>query len=155
MKQTQQGFTLIELMIAVAIVGIISAIAYPGYQDSVRKSHRAQAEADLVSLANAMERHFTESNSYCDAGGAGGANNCGVAGTNDTGSPTIFSATSPSSGGTAVYNLTITAVTANSFSVQAAPTGAQTKDKCGTLTLTSVGVRGQAAGASSSECWKS
>ncbi|MFI3186333.1 MAG: prepilin-type N-terminal cleavage/methylation domain-containing protein, partial [Methylococcaceae bacterium] len=59
MKQSQAGFTLIELMVTVAIVGILAAIAYPSYQDSVRKSRRADASGALLGLANAMERHFT------------------------------------------------------------------------------------------------
>jgi len=89
MKQLQQnGFTLIELMIALAIVGILAAIAYPSYQDSVMKSLRTDATGALLGLANAMERHFTETNSYLGAGTDAG----------NTGIPTIFSATSQSMG---------------------------------------------------------
>lgn len=150
-----QGFTLVELMIAVAIVGILAAIALPGYQESVMKSHRADAEADLMSLANAMERHFTEVGTYCNAGGAGGADSCGDGGANDTGSPSVFQATSPSQGGTAAYNLSITGATATTFALSATPTGAQTGDRCGTLTLTNTGVRGISGTATLNECWKS
>ena len=67
-----KGFTLIELMIAVAIVGILAGIAYPSYQDSVRKSRRADAKGALLGFANAMERYFTENNSYLGAGAGGG-----------------------------------------------------------------------------------
>ena len=66
MKHTQPGFTLIELMITVAIVGILASIAYPSYQDSVMKSRRADVKGVLLGLTNAMERRFTETNSYCD-----------------------------------------------------------------------------------------
>jgi len=55
----QKGVTLMELMIVVAIIGIIAAVAYPSYQEFVMKSRRADAQAALVSFAGAMERHFT------------------------------------------------------------------------------------------------
>ena len=50
------GFTLIELMIVVAVVAILVAIAYPSYQEQIRKSRRAQAKADLVEYAGLAER---------------------------------------------------------------------------------------------------
>ena len=59
-----RGFTLMELMIVVAIIGILAGIAYPTYQDSVRKSRRADAEAVLLELAQWMERFYTENNRY-------------------------------------------------------------------------------------------
>lgn len=143
MKQRQNGFTLVELMIAVAIVGILAGIAYPSYQDSTMKSRRADAKGALLGLANAMERHFTETNSYLGAGTTSG----------NTGSPTIFSATSPIGGGTAYYNLTINAVTASTYTLYAAPTGAQANDRCGTLSLTQTGVKGVSTSVAVAECW--
>jgi len=65
MKQrTSQGFTLIELMVVVAVVGILSAIAYPSYQDSVLKGRRAQARAALAELLQQQERYMTQRNCY-------------------------------------------------------------------------------------------
>ena len=152
MIKNKSGFTLIELMIAVAIIGILAAIAIPNYQESVRKSQRRDAQGALLSFANTMERHFTETGSYCDAGGAGGGDTCGAGGTNDTGTSTIFSATSPIEG-TPIYNLTISAMNANgtSFTLQAAPIagGPQANDTCGTMTLAQTGVRTAAVG----DCW--
>ncbi|MGZ4960671.1 MAG: type IV pilin protein [Methylomonas sp.] len=147
----QHAFTLVELMVTVAIVGILAAIAMPSYQESVKKSRRADAEGALLGLANAMERRFTEASSYCDAGGAGGANSCGAAGTNDTGSPSIYATQSPASGA-AAYNLKIQAVTATTYTLSAEPTGAQANDKCGTLTLTNTGVK-DVSSATVAECW--
>jgi len=108
----QKAFTLIELMITVAIIGILASIAIPGYQGSVMKSRRADAKGALLSLANTMERNFTTTNSYV-----------GVTPTN-----------------TGYYTITITA-TASSYTLSAAPAGAQANDSCGTLTLTQTGVK--------------
>ncbi|MCD2449276.1 type IV pilin protein [Methylicorpusculum oleiharenae] len=149
MKQTQLGFTLIELMITVAIVGILAGIAIPSYQDSVNKSRRADAKASLLGLANAMERHFTETNSYEGAAGT-------KASPSDTGNPHIYSATSPVDGEVVFYNLTINAATATTYMLYAAPTNAQANDKCGTLTLTQTGnkeITGAESGVVKADCW--
>ena len=114
-----KGFTLIELMIVVAIVGIIAAVAYPSYQEQVNKSRRADCSGALVGFANAMERFYSVNNTYLGAGVSGA----------DSGAPaaTLYPATCPVDGGAATYNLTIsTATTASTFTLLAAPTGAQT-----------------------------
>lgn len=141
MKRTMHGFTLIELMITVAIIGILAGIAYPSYQDSVMKSRRRDAQGALMGLANAMERHFTETNSYL-----------GAADADDK--PTIYASQSPVDGGTAYYDLTIDPVTATTFTLNATPTGPQSNDKCATLTLTNTGARGfTGTGVTSADCW--
>ena len=145
----QKAFTLIELMVTVAIVGILASIAYPTYQDSVMKSRRADAKGALLGFENAMERYFTVNNTYLGAGGTDGSHA-------DTGAPRIYSTTSPVDGGTAYYNLTISAATASTYTLNAAPKvdGPQAGDKCGTLTLTHTGVKGfTGTGGSTAECW--
>jgi type IV pilus assembly protein PilE len=134
-----KGFTLIELMISVAIVGILAGIAYPSYISHVTKSRRADATVALLGLANAMERRYTETNSYCDAGGTGGEDTCGTADTNDTGSPSIYSAQSPIDGGTKYYDLTIYSVTDNTYTLVANPINSQAGD--GMLQLSHTGER--------------
>lgn len=144
MKQTQLGFTLIELMVTVAIVGILASVAYPNYQDSVMKSRRVDAEGALLGLANAMERRYTETNSY--VGGAGS-----TATPANTGTPRIFTIPSET---TQYYNVTITAAAESSYTLRAEPTGAQANDKCGKLTITQTGYKDVADGtATRSECW--
>lgn len=125
----QRGFTLMELMIVVAIVAIIAAIGYPSYQDSVRKARRADARGAMEGFAQAMERHFTASNSYLGAA-AGGAN---------TGAPSIYPTEAPLDGNTKYYNLTINAATATTFTIRATPKNAQAGD--GMLELDNTGAK--------------
>lgn len=113
MSASQQGFSLIELMIVVAIVGIIAAIAYPSYQGVIADGYRGTGQADLLGLASAMERHHIGSFSY--EGAADGGSN--------TGAPAVFSAYSPSSEPAANkrYTLSIVAASATAFELKAAP----------------------------------
>ncbi|HEY8024593.1 MAG TPA: type IV pilin protein [Burkholderiaceae bacterium] len=134
-KRASLGFTLIEIMIVVAIVGIVAAIAIPSYVSSTRASHRTDAKQALTQLAQFMERNYTLASRY-DKDSA--ANNIALPFT-----------TSPLQG-TTFYNLTVTATT-TTYTLTATPTGGQTKDSCGTLTLTNTGVKGSTSGASS--CW--
>ena len=64
MPKSCRGFSLIELMIAIAIVGILASVAYPAYQDSVRKGRRADGEGMLVQLAALQERYFYNNGTY-------------------------------------------------------------------------------------------
>ncbi len=126
MMQRAKGFTLIELMIVVAIIGIIAAVAYPSYMDQVTSARRADGQGVLVSLSNAMERYYVQNNTFVGAAvGAGG----------------IFPNQAPLDGGTAYYNLSIFAATANTYTIRAIPTGVQTGDGC--LEILSIGTRNQ------------
>ncbi len=151
MKQSQQGFTLLELMITVVIVGVLAAVTYPSYQDSVTKSRRADAKSALLDLANFMERHATEVGCYTDTGGD---NQCG---TGDDTMPTLPYITTPKTG-TAYYDLVLSFVDATSFTLAANPIAgaAQASDTCGSLTLTNTGVKGViplTPGLTAADCW--
>ncbi|MCW8887397.1 MAG: type IV pilin protein [Motiliproteus sp.] len=144
----EQGVTLLELMIVVAIVGIIGLVAFPSYQEFVRESRRADGQGALMSFAGAMERHFTINDSYCGAGTTAEAA-CG-AGATHKGSPTIFDTQAPVDGDDKYYDLTISAVTPTSFTLQATAINNQVGDRCGNMTITHTGARN----AGDTDCWR-
>jgi type IV pilus assembly protein PilE len=121
-----RGFTLIELMITVAVIAILASIALPAYNDSVRKGRRGQAKADLVELAQTLERHYTVNGRY-DA--------------NRNGSAYTLPITQSPKTGTAYYNIAASTRTQTAFTLTATPTGAQTSDSCGTLTIDQAGAK--------------
>lgn len=140
----QIGFTLIELMIVVAIVGILAAIVYPSYTEHVRRGNRAGAQASLMELAQLMERNFTRLGRY-------------TTDTAGTAAPTLPFTTSPKDGGRAIYDLSLSAITATTYTLQATPRagGPMAGDRCGNLTLNSAGLKGQSgAGATTADCWR-
>jgi len=92
MKSVQKGFTLIELMIVVAIIGILAAIAIPKFSSVKAKGYRTQAISDLASLSTAEETFFTDSNKYADLTNA--ALTSKFSSTSGVGSPTIVASTS-------------------------------------------------------------
>ena len=126
------GFTLVELVVAVAIIGVLSAIAVPSYMSYTERTHRSAAKAILVETAQFMERHYTNNNTY-----VGGA---------------LVSAVSPkgATGSAVRYNITFSAgPAASTFTLQAAPAGRQTSDECGTMTLSNTGAQTAAVAG----CW--
>lgn len=124
------GFTLIEMMIVVAIISILGAIAYPTYLEHVRKSRRVDAKTALLDLASRQERYFSTRNVY--------ATTPDKLGYSEAEFPSkVFS------GKEAYYQLSVTASSPfTTYSASATPLGTQTKDKCHTYTITSLGVQG-------------
>lgn len=136
----KRGFTLIELMIVIAIIGILAAIAYPAYTNNVRDARRADAKSALLQLSQALERFYSINYTYAGTGTGG-----------NSGAPlsSVFGHTkTPFEGGATFYNLTL-AVTATGYTVTATPAGAQVGDKCGTLTLNHAGSKTP----TTNNCW--
>jgi type IV pilus assembly protein PilE len=127
----QEGFTLIELMIVVAIIGILAAIAYPAYTSQVKKTQRTDAKAALLAAAQSLERCFTEYNAY------------------DNAACPALSATSSEG----YYSITATTLAATSYSLTAAPiSGAVIDDtECTTFTIDNKGA--QSSTPAGSQCW--
>lgn len=129
--RNQRGFTLIELMIVVVVVGILAAIAYPSYRQYGVRTNRAAATADLAMLSQWMEREYTATGAYDDSPN----DNPGVLRIDPP-----FD-TSPRDDPTPIYNLSVDALSATTFRVVATPIGAQADDDaaCAVLSLDNTG----------------
>lgn len=132
-KKQMGGFTLIEMMIVVAIIAIISAVAYPSYQESVRKTNRADAMDTILSTAHRLERCYTSFGSYNNAG-------CTV--------PATVTSTK------GYYEIEVD-TDASTYTLTAEPVAGtpQEKDtKCTSFVLTNTGKK-TATGSASDKCW--
>jgi type IV pilus assembly protein PilE len=114
-RLANKGFTLVEVMIVVAIIAIILAIAFPSYENSVRKSRRMAAQKEMMDFANFAERIYTQSNSYLGA--------------------SVWSSDDPDLVG--YYTFTVDPLTATAFTITATPIGDfQVNDRCGIMSFT-------------------
>lgn len=133
----ETGFSLIELMIVVAVVGVLAAIAYPSYIDYLVRANRAAAQSFMLELASKQERYVLDQRSYYSGAASG-----------------LFA---PGADVSKNYEVTITGVTASTYTIQAAPKDTQlARDtKCATLTLNQAGQKTISGTGSLAECWKS
>lgn len=141
MMTKQSGFTLIELMIVVAIIGLIAAIGYPSYQRHMQDARRSEAHVALLRMADLQERFYLQNNTYADAGAE-----ASVGGTSSEAHQDYDANGTPDP----LYDLEIVSGDANTYELLATPTaiGPQTNDAdCQEIRLTSAGAKTPV------ECW--
>lgn len=133
--KAQRGFTLIEMLVVLAVAAVLAAVAYPSYQSQVAKGRRADGKQALVELAQKLERFYTERGTYAGAAlGAGG----------------LYAEVS--AGG--YYTLAIATQSADGFTISATPKGAQAGDACGALGYNQLGDRTRGgSGQTLEQCW--
>lgn len=133
-----RGFSLIEALFAVVIIGILVVLAYPSYAEHVRRSQRADAQTALLEAAQYMQRYYAAKNSYAGATLPDG----------------YQFAPKDSSVTTRRYDISVTVDEARqSFTLSASPAGVDSK--CGTLTLTDTARKGvKFATGTVAECWR-
>ena len=132
----RRGFTLVEVLIVLAVLCVLSAAALPSFQGQLARSRRADGQQALQALAQGLERQYSERGTYVGASvGAGG----------------VYPALS--AGG--YYVLTIVHLSADGYSLAATPQGAQAADGCATLGYDHLGVRSVNAAATlpTAHCW--
>lgn len=143
-KNRQRGFTLIELMIVVLVMGILAAIAIPAYQKYITRAARTKATQGLMNLAGLEERFFYSNNTYTKT-----PTDLGI-----TGGTYCIEKCSDSR----YYTITIPSASSTDYTLQAAPGGAQaTQDTdCGTLTLNRAGQKSASLDPTNvKRCWGS
>ena len=119
-----------------AIIAILTAVAFPSYQNYVRQTNRTAAKAILYENAQFMEQFYTENSRYDQTVGGVGI---------------VLPILQAPRTGVAQYNISLQAVTNATFTLQAVPVGTMAGDACGTYTLTNTGVQG--AGGTVADCW--
>ena len=134
------GFSLVELLVVLVIMGVLSAVALPAYTRYVQRGHRTEAMAALLESQHFMERYYSANGQYLSP-----ANALPLLPQRLQGIP---------SQGTVRYQLSVREATLNSYVLQAVPEGSMARDVCGILTINQAGLRGVNSTRSVAECWR-
>ena len=153
-RRCDPGFTLIEMMIVLAIIGVIAAIAFPSYQESVRKSRRAEARGQLLEVAQYLQRLYSQNDSFS-------ADRSGTAATIPT---ALAIVPRTATAGTQAYDISFTTAASGStnpsvsaFQIQAvrSANGPMARDKCGDFVVDNTGARNMLnTNETAANCWK-
>jgi len=136
------GFSLIEVMIVVAIISVLAAIAYPSYAENVAKGRRSQVTTQMMAAQQFMERWYSENYDYSQ-------NTAKVK--VDAEFKARFEKVPAD--GTQYYELSLTTIAVNAYTMTATPKGPMTSDRCGTFTLNNTGKKGVSKSDVES-CWR-
>jgi type IV pilus assembly protein PilE len=135
------GFSLVELLVVLVIMGVLSAVALPAYTRYVQRGHRTEAMAALLESQHFMERYYSANGQYLSP-----ANAVPLLPQRLQGIP---------SQGTVRYQLSVREATVKSYVLQAVPEGSMAGDICGSLTINQTGLRGVLNSTRSvAECWR-
>ena len=126
------GFTLISLMVMVAIVGILAAIAYPSYINQVRDSRRTEAISLLMRAANKQEQYYAIEQTYADS---------------------MEKLDLPDNTEGEWYNVAVTKDSETEYTIKASPQNDQTNDDCGTFSIDETGEKSVGGSESAEACW--
>jgi len=143
-RKSAVGFSLIELLVVLVIVGIVSAIALPNYRQHIQRGHRAEAAGALLEAQHFMERYYSAHGRYD-----------GTA--QEPGKPPELPLRLQGipAGADLRYQLSLESTTVNAYELRAEPVGSMADDKCGTLTLNQTGLKGLAeSDLSVANCWR-
>ncbi len=138
MFANRKGFTLIELMITVAIIAILAAIAYPSYTNYIHRAHRADGKELGMRVASAEERYYTNLNTY----------------TTDMKALSLSTIVATADSENGFYKASVlTGNAGQTYVLTLTPTGVQSDDKCGNLTIDNTGSKGWSGNENNGKCW--